>query len=109
MGGNVQLTATVGTGLPDVAFGRYGYLISGTVLWSFANLLEPIGCAADATPPSCPMNLVAYGVTGTAATVAWIPSVEDATDIAYYEVYRNSPTDTPKEKLVTELYIPLAD
>lgn len=26
-----------------------------------------------------------------------------------YEVYRNSPADTPKEKLVTELYIPLAD
>lgn len=26
-----------------------------------------------------------------------------------YEVYRNTPADTPKEKLVTELYIPLAE
>jgi AraC family transcriptional regulator len=28
---------------------------------------------------------------------------------ASYEIYRNNPTNTPKEQLVTELYVPVID
>lgn len=87
LGGNLQVTYSSGISMVDAAFGRYGYLITGT---ADANFAMPWGCATDLTPPSCPQNLVAYNITGTTATVAWIPSVEDYTDIAYYEVYRNS-------------------
>jgi AraC family transcriptional regulator len=39
----------------------------------------------------------------------WLPrSGHRMTDGVSYEIYRNTPADVPKEKLVTELYIPLA-
>ena len=39
----------------------------------------------------------------------WLPrSGHRMTDGVSYEIYRNTPGDTPKEKLETELYIPLA-
>jgi hypothetical protein len=86
---NVQLTFTDELLYAGASFARYGFLVTGCH-YSFSNFVQSVGCATDTTPPSCPMNLVAYNVTGTSATVAWIPSVEDATDVAYNEVYRNS-------------------
>ncbi len=84
---NVQATFSSGIYYPDAAFARYGYLAS---FYGYGNEVVAWGCAVDTTPPTCPVNLVAYNVTGTTATIAWVPSVEDVTDIAYYEVYRNS-------------------
>lgn len=40
-------------------------------------------------PPGCPEDLVAYGVTGTQATLAWLPAQDLYHDIAYYKIYRN--------------------
>lgn len=89
LGGNTQVTYSGEMWYPDAAFAKYGYLATGTI-YGYANYVSALGCNYDYTPPSCPQNLVAYNITGTTATVAWIPSVEDYTDIAYYEVYRNS-------------------
>ncbi len=88
-GGNLQVTFSGDTENPDLAFGRYGFLLTGSYPGGPV-LLQAWGCAADSTPPTCPQNLVAYNITGTTASIGWIPSVEDATDLAYYEVYRNS-------------------
>ncbi|MGL5009051.1 MAG: AraC family transcriptional regulator, partial [Paracoccaceae bacterium] len=39
----------------------------------------------------------------------WLPqSGDQAADRPSFEVYLNSPMDTPQEKLVTELHLPLA-
>jgi len=89
LGSNTQVTYSGDMEYPDAAFARYGYLATGA-MYGGANYVSAWGCANDTTPPSCPQNLVAYNITGTSATIAWIPSVEDYTDIAYYEVYRNS-------------------
>lgn len=89
VGANLQVTTTGGAETPEIAFAGFGYLI--TANWPNAtNFVQAWGCAADTTPPTCPMDLLAYNVSGTSATVGWIPSVEDATDVAYYEVYRNA-------------------
>lgn len=74
---------------PAAAFGRYGFLATVEAGVSGANFVQPIACANDWTPPTCPTGLVAYGVTAAGATIAWVPSGEDSTDVAYYEVYRN--------------------
>jgi AraC family transcriptional regulator len=38
----------------------------------------------------------------------WLPaSGERIANSPSYEIYRNTPMDTPKEKLRTDLYIPL--
>lgn len=89
VGSNQEVTFGMSMLNPDAAFAKFGFLVTGGTS-NYANSALPWGCAADTTPPSCPMNLVAYNITGTTATVAWVPSVEDATDLAYYEVYRNS-------------------
>jgi hypothetical protein len=52
--------------------------------------MTPLGCQADTTPPTCPLNLLAYNITGATATVSWLPSTEDYTDIAFYQVYRDN-------------------
>lgn len=88
-GVNTQVGAGTGLLWSQAAFAHYGYLATGTYGLS-ANYAIPWGCNDDASPPTCPHNFYAYSVSGTTAVVAWIPSVEDATDIAYYEVYRNS-------------------
>jgi hypothetical protein len=88
-GGIVQLTETIVTERPSLAFGQYGYLVSGGIPYH-AYYLWSIGCNWDGTPPTCPGNLLAYNITGTTATVSWLPSTEDYTDIAYYQVYKNN-------------------
>ena len=85
-----QVTSTSGMFWPAAAFGRYDYMVTLMSGGGYGNHLEPWGCQWDTTPPSCPPNLLAYNVTGTSATVSWAPSVEDTSDIAYYQVYRNN-------------------
>ncbi|NMB99205.1 MAG: fibronectin type III domain-containing protein [Thermoanaerobaculaceae bacterium] len=74
---------------PDAAFAKYGYLATGTIN-GYANYVSALGCNYDYSPPSCPESPMAYSITGTSATISWLPSVEDATDIAYYILYRNN-------------------
>jgi len=87
LGGNVRVT-TAGLIYPCAAFARYGFLVAGAASYG-KNYVEAWGCAADSTPPTCPAGLLPCGVTTTTATFQWSPSTEDATDIAYYVVYRN--------------------
>jgi len=88
-GTNIAVTATSDLEYPGAGFGRYGFLVTGTA-FGYANFVQPWGCASDTTPPTCPGNLLAYNVTGTSATIAWLPSTEDVTDIAYYQIYRDN-------------------
>lgn len=88
-GGNTQITFSGEMRYPDAAFAKYGYLATGT-MYGGANFVSAWGCANDATPPSCPGNLLAYNITGTTATISWSPSGESETDMAYYIVYRNN-------------------
>ena len=69
------------------AFGRYGFMLTATY---GINYMMPLGCQGDNTPPTCSANLLAYNITGNAATFSWLPSTEDSTDIAYYQVYRDN-------------------
>jgi hypothetical protein len=88
IGGNIQVTGSSDTKWPDAAFAKYGYGVTGANSGG-GNYINIWGCAADTTPPSCPDGLAAYGISGTTATIDWVPSLEYETDIAYYEVYRN--------------------
>ena len=86
---NIQ--ATLGSDLYNVqaAFAQKGYLFS-VAGWSYGSFVEPFGCASDSTPPTCPGGFVTYGVTGTSATVAWLPSGDIESDVAYYQIYRDT-------------------
>jgi hypothetical protein len=86
---NKQVTTSAGITIAGAAFGQYGFMVTGAGDGG-ANYVLPWGCNDDTSAPSCPRNFYAYSVTGTTAVVGWIPSVEDYTDIAFYEVYRNS-------------------
>jgi DNA gyrase inhibitor GyrI len=37
----------------------------------------------------------------------WLPNSRHRCGTVSYELYRNTPADVPKDKLETELYIPL--
>jgi hypothetical protein len=91
LGSNQQLSTSSWQAFPDVAFSRRGLLLTTRgYLTASAPFVQPFGCAgSDATPPSCPTGLVAYGVGPTNATIAWTPSVDEESDVAYYEVWRN--------------------
>ena len=88
-GGNVQLTATGGANFPAAAFGRFDYLLTGSGS-AGVNFVLPVGCGTDTTPPTCPGNFLAYNITGTTATIAWLPSDDPESDIAYYQVYKDN-------------------
>lgn len=87
-GSNTQVTVTSEMRYPGAAFARYGYLATGTI-YQGANFVQAWGCNYASQPP-CPENLVAYNVTGSTATVSWLPAIDNTTDIAYYQVYRNN-------------------
>ena len=89
IGSNTQVTYSGSMVGPAAAFAKYGYMVAGNIS-DGANYITPLGCNDDVTPPSCPGGFVAYNITGTSATVGWLPSGEDYTDIAYYQVYRNA-------------------
>ena len=85
----LQVSHTGNGQSPAAAFGRYGYLISFSANGS-ANQVQAWGCNTVTSPPSCPGNFNAYNITGTSASVTWSPSGDTASDIAYYQVYRNN-------------------
>jgi hypothetical protein len=87
-GSNTQVTVTSDMVYPGAAFARYGYLATGTI-YGGANFVQAWGCNGNSTP-SCPGGFVAYNITGTTATIAWLPSGDSFNDIAYYIVYRNA-------------------
>lgn len=88
VGTNEQITFSLSQDDPAIAFGKYGYLFTSTVLGD-ANYIQPLVCTHDMTPPSCPGNLVAYAITGTSAIIAWGHSTDLETDLASYILYRN--------------------
>jgi hypothetical protein len=76
---------------PAAAFGNHGFLVEGFSNSSpSSGLVIPWGCGSDATPPTCAGGYVAYSISGTNATVGWLPSDDQQSDIAYYNVYRNA-------------------
>ncbi len=87
-GSNVQATNGMDALYPAAAFAKLGYLVVGDANQS-QSYAEAFGCNYP-YPPPCPSNVVAYGVTGTSATISWLPSSDPYTDIAYYQLYRNS-------------------
>jgi hypothetical protein len=88
-GSNYRVTYSGEAAQADAAFAKYGYLVTGTI-YGGANYVSPWGCLYSYTPPSCPGNLLAYNITGSAATIAWSLSGSNTADIAYYIVYRNN-------------------
>jgi hypothetical protein len=87
---NSQVTFTGGTQYPQAAFARCGSLVTGDVVPSGnSNLVQTWGCYNAVSVPGCPSNLIAYGVSGTSATIAWQASIDNKNDIAYYSVFRN--------------------
>lgn len=87
-GQNLQVTSGLNAAAPAAAFGTRGYLVLGDASEA-QNYATPFGCSTP-SPPSCPEGLVAYGVSGTGATLSWLPSADPSAEIAYYQVYRNS-------------------
>ncbi len=86
-GSNWQVDLTDGISNISVSFAKHGYLLGGVYVPS--SYLFPIGCASIDTP-SCAGGFVAYNITGTSATIGWLPSSDQNQDIAYYQVYRNA-------------------
>jgi hypothetical protein len=85
---NIQVSTMPGSSSrSDAAFGKYGYLVSFAP-GGCGNVVMPWGCNGI-TAPGCPTNLIAYGVSGSTATIAWQAALDNYTDIAYYSVYRN--------------------
>lgn len=92
-GGNVQATDVGDTHRVTAAFGSRGWLVAGAP-WA-GGALGPLvaslmGCTVDATPPSCPGNILAYNVSTTQATVSWSPAGDPESGLAYYILYRNN-------------------
>lgn len=88
-GQNVQVTVTGEMEYPSAAFAAHGYLLTGSI-YQRSNFVLPWGCTDDTTLPTCPGNLIAYGITGTQATIAWSPAGGGSHDIACYVLYRNN-------------------
>lgn len=86
VGSNVQLTGWINASQLRAAFANHGYVALFTPTGPIQALA--IGCTTPTTP-SCPEAPDAYSISGTTATVAWLPSVDRNFDIAYYEVFRN--------------------
>lgn len=71
-------------------------------IYTGSGFAQAISCAY-AMPPGCPEDLVAYGVSGTQATLAWLPAQDYYHDIAYYKVYRNgTPVGTTSSTVFTD-------
>lgn len=92
-GSPVQLTFAGDAYYGNAAFGLRGYLLTYSAYQSSnvtgQNFSLPVGCYGGSYAPGCPEQPVAYSITGTSATLAWLPAYDYYTDIAYYDVYRN--------------------
>ncbi len=87
LGSAVQLLSGINISTPGAGFATHGYLASASYMW-YAGYLQPLGCSYPVAPP-CPENAIAYNISGTQATLAWLPVVDLYLDVAYYQVYRN--------------------
>ncbi len=74
---------------PSAAFASHGYLVACIDDMGSGVFTIPFGCNY-ADFPGCPSNLLAYGVSGSTATIAWQAAIDSYTDIAYYSIYRNN-------------------
>ncbi len=88
VGGNLQVSSTTGLLQPSAAFSGLDYMTTGHFDFSLAEA-QPWGCSYLYSPP-CPENAFAYAITGTSATISWLPAVDPYHTIAYYQVYRNN-------------------
>lgn len=86
-GSNYQVNYGTNVLFAGAAFGAHGYLV-GWSAWASAIAVQAWGCAYASTP-GCPEGIDAYSISGTGATIAWLPSIDNANDVAYYLVYRN--------------------
>jgi len=90
LGSPLQLMAGTGVTWPAAGFASHGYLVAASNQnGSYPGFLQPLGCYYPSTPP-CPENALAYNISGTQATLAWLPVVDPYFDVAYYQVYRNN-------------------
>lgn len=75
----------------DVQFASKGFLISYTPGGiAGPNAYTVLGCNYSGSTPTCPQNTLAYSITGTQATISWLPSSDSNLDLAYYRVFRNN-------------------
>lgn len=91
-GASIPLTYDGASAVPNLAFGRYGFLLTYSTFLDNSNTgasyMVPVLCNYS-YPPACPGNLVGYNVSGSNATVGWVAPDDGAVDIAYYQVLRN--------------------
>lgn len=87
LGANVRVSYGADVFYTALAFGTRGYMIAYGAGSGLA--LQPWGCAFPSLP-GCPEGIDAYGISGTSATLAWLPAYDSSTDIAYYQVFRNA-------------------
>ena len=92
-GSPLQLTYAGDAFYGNAAFGLRGYLLTYSAYQNSnvtgQNFSVPIGCYGGAYTPGCPESPVAYSISGTSATLGWLPAYDTYSDIAYYQVYRN--------------------
>lgn len=88
-GTSAQVSGMTELVYPSAAFANHGYLVTCIDDMGSGVFTIPFGCNY-ASEPGCPSNLLAYGVSGSTATIAWQPAIDNYTDIAYYAVYRNN-------------------
>lgn len=88
-GTSAQVSGMTELVYPNAAFASHGYLVACIDDMGSGVFTIPFGCNY-ADIPGCPSNLLAYGVSGSTATIAWQPAIDNYTDIAYYAVYRNN-------------------
>jgi hypothetical protein len=90
IGSNVQLTNFSSSAFVAAAWATKGNLLAyGGSETTSPTLVAPVGCSAPVVP-GCPEALDAYNVSGTGATLGWLPASDDLTDIAYYQVFRDA-------------------
>ncbi|MBN2384408.1 fibronectin type III domain-containing protein [bacterium] len=89
LGADTQVSYGSGLQYPGAAFADYSFMVTAST-YGYVNLAFPWGCSYDDTPPTCPESLGVYNITGTTATVTWLPSQDLETGVSYYQVYRNN-------------------
>jgi hypothetical protein len=90
LGPSARLSYVSDLNLAAAAWGGRGFLAGGGRIGNSPYYLMPGACAADTTPPACSGNYLAFGITGSTASISWSPSGDGESDLAYYQVYRDN-------------------
>ncbi len=88
VGSNMEVTYGLGALQFSAAYASRGYLIVAGQN-ERPLMAQALGCTAPGTP-TCPEGLDAYSLSGTAATIAWLPSIDTTADLAYYQIFRDT-------------------